>query len=80
MAGTLGHFRGFADFWHKGHVCQAITLLRGQPTFMIGRAVDPDFERHLRQGPYFVLDDVAYAAYKEDPRVVFIPGSPIGNE
>ena len=80
MAGTLGHFRGFADFWHKDHVWQAITLLRGQPTFMIGRAVDPDFERRLRQGPYFVLDDVAYAAYKEDPRVVFIPGSPIGNE
>jgi len=80
LAGTLGHFKGFADLWHKGHVWQAIVMLRGRPTFMIGRAHDPDFERHLDEGPYFVLDDVAYPHYKEDPRVVFIPGSPIGNE
>jgi hypothetical protein len=80
LAGTLGHFKGFADFWHKEHVWQAITLLRGKCTFMIGRALDPDFERHLKEGPYFVLDDVAYAAYRSDPRVVFVPGSPLGNE
>jgi hypothetical protein len=80
LGGTLGHFKGFADLWHRDHVWQAITLLRGQPTFMIGRAEDPDFERHLAQGPYFVLDDAAYPAYKQHPRVIFIPGSPIGNE
>lgn len=80
LGGTLGHFKGFADYWHKDHVWQAIVALRGKPTFMIGRADDPEFERHLRQGPYFVLDDAALPVYKEDPRVVFVPGSPIGNE
>ncbi len=80
LAGTLGHFKGFADFWHKDHIWQLIVALRGKPTFMIGRAVDPDFERHLKQGPYFVLDDVALEHYKHDPRVTFVPGSPIGNE
>ena len=47
---------------------------------MIGRAEDPDFERHLAEGPYVVVDDVALDKYKRDPRVTFIPGSPIGNE
>ena len=27
-----------------------------------------------------MLDDVALDRYKHDPRVTFIPGSPIGNE
>ena len=27
-----------------------------------------------------MLDDVALDTYKRDPRVTFIPGSPIGNE
>jgi hypothetical protein len=47
---------------------------------MIGRAEDPEFEEHLKEGTYFVLDDVALDRYKHDPRVTFIPGSPIGNE
>jgi len=47
---------------------------------MLGSAEDPDFEAHLKEGRYFVLDDAALDKYKRDPRVVFIPGSPIGNE
>jgi hypothetical protein len=47
---------------------------------MIGRAEDPEYEAHLKEGKYFVLDDVALDKYKRDPRVTFIPGSPIGNE
>jgi hypothetical protein len=80
MGGTLGHFKGFADLWQRIHSWDAIVVLRGKPTFMIGRAEDPDFERHLAEGPYIVLDDVALDKYKRDPRVTFVPGSPIGNE
>jgi hypothetical protein len=80
MAGTLGHFKGFADFWQQQGFWDAIMTLHGRPTFMIGRADDPGYEEHLKQGKYFVLDDVALDKYKKDPRVTFIPGSPIGNE
>ena len=80
MEGTLGHFRGFADFWQDLHSWDAVVALKGRPTFMIGRAEDPDFEAHLKEGRYFVLDDAALDKYKHDPRVAFIPGSPIGNE
>jgi uncharacterized protein (DUF362 family) len=80
MEGTLGHFKGFADLWQDLHSWDAVVALKGRPTFMIGRAEDPQFEEHLKQGRYFVLDDVALDKYKRDPRVVFIPGSPIGNE
>lgn len=80
MAGTLGHFKGFADYWQKDRIWRAIVALRGKPTFMLGRIEDPDFEEHLEKGPYFVLDDAALEKYKYDPRVTFIPGSPIGNE
>jgi uncharacterized protein (DUF362 family) len=80
MEGTLGHFRGFADFWQDIHSWDAVVKLKGRPTFMIGRAEDPEFEVHVKEGPYVVLDDAAHDRYKRDPRVVFIPGSPIGNE
>jgi hypothetical protein len=80
MAGTLGHFKGFADMWQKLGAWRAVLALRGTPTFMIGRTEDPDFEQHLKEGPYIVLDDVALDQYKRDPRVTFVPGSPIGNE
>jgi hypothetical protein len=80
MAGTLGHFKGFADLWLAIRAWDAVIALRGRPTFMIGRAEDPDFEAHLREGRYFVLDDAALERYKRDPRVVFVPGSPVGNE
>jgi hypothetical protein len=80
MASTLGHFKGFADFWQHDGFWDAITALHGKPTFMIGRAEDPGYEQHLKQGRYFVLDDVALNKYKKDPRDTFIPGSPVGNE
>jgi uncharacterized protein (DUF362 family) len=80
LEGTLGHFKGFADLWNEDHIWDVIVTLRGTPTFMIGRAEDPDYEEHLKEGRYFVMDDAALDKYKHDPRVVFIPGSPIGNE
>jgi len=80
LAGTLGHFKGFADFWQQEHLWDPVVALHGKPTFMLGRAEDPDYEKHLEEGKYFVLDDQALEKYKKDPRVIFIPGSPIGNE
>lgn len=80
LEGTLGHFKGFADLWQADHLWEVLVRLKGRPTFMIGRAEDPDFEKHLQEGPYFVLDDAALDRYKRDPRVTFVPGSPIGNE
>ena len=49
---------------------------RGVPTFLIGDAEDLNFERHVAQGPYFVIDDAAPARYRLDPRVHVIPGHP----
>jgi uncharacterized protein (DUF362 family)/beta-glucosidase/6-phospho-beta-glucosidase/beta-galactosidase len=80
MQGTAGHFKGFADLWLSEKFWDIIVSTHGRPTFMIGRAEDPEYEAHLKEGRYFVLDDVALDKYKRDPRVVFIPGSPIGNE
>lgn len=80
LEGTLGYFKGFADLWQAGHLWDVLVRLKGKPTFMIGRVEDRDFEAHLKEGPYFVLDDVALDQYKQDPRVPFIPGSPIGYE
>jgi hypothetical protein len=57
-----------------------VVALHGKPTFMMGRVEDPDYEKHLEEGKYFVLADQALEKYKKDPRVIFIPGSPIGNE
>lgn len=80
MAGSLGHFKGFADFWQKDHLWGPVVALHGKPTFMIGRAEDPHFEEHLKEGKYFVIDDAALEKYKHNSRVTFIPGSPVGNE
>lgn len=80
LQGTLGHFKGFADLWQADRIWDSIVATRGKPTFMIGRIEDPEYEAHLAEGNYFVVDDVAYARYKKDPRATFIPGSPVGNE
>jgi hypothetical protein len=44
---------------------------------MIGEIDDPYFDEHLRQGPYIVIDDAAKPAYRNHPRVHFIPGHPV---
>ena len=76
LEGTLGHWKTIADGWLKNGVWKILTL-RGTPTFMFGEAEDPDFEIHLKEGPYVVLDDAALDKYKYDKRVTFIPGSPV---
>ena len=75
-SGTLGHWKSIADGFLKDGTWVNIIAARGIPTFLIGDAEDPEFERHVAQGPYFVIDDVAPARYRLDPRVHFIPGHP----
>ncbi len=76
MEGTVGHWKTIADAWKEKGLWGIFTL-RGRPTFMFGKAEDPDFEKHLQEGPYVVLDDAALDKYKYDPRVTFVPGSPV---
>jgi hypothetical protein len=78
LPGTIGHFKSVADVWHQNHVWDLIRLFRrGTPTLMIGRADDPDFERHVTAGPYVTIDDVVADRYKRDPRVRHIAGHPV---
>jgi len=76
IEGTLGHWKTIADAWLANDVWKMF-LVRGKPTFMFGAVEDPLFEEHLKEGPYVVLDDSALDKYKYDPRVIFIPGSPV---
>ena len=78
LPGTIGHFKSVADVWHEDHVWDLIRAYRrGTPTIMIGRADDPDFERHLDEGPYVTIDDAVDDRYKRDPRVRHIAGHPV---
>ena len=45
-------------------------------TALFGRAEDPDFERHLREGPCRSGRHGA-GRYKCDPRVIYVPGWPV---
>ena len=54
-----------------------VIWLKGTPTIMIGECDDPNFEEHLREGPYVVFDDSAKPKYKNHPRVHFVPGHPV---
>jgi hypothetical protein len=44
---------------------------------MVGEIEDPQFEQHLKEGPYVVFDDAALPRYKNDPRVHFVAGHPV---
>src|SRR5205823_11063255 len=56
---------------------EKVMWLKGTPTIMIGAVDDPNFEEHLREGPYVVFDDAAKPQYKNDRRVYFVPGHPV---
>jgi uncharacterized protein (DUF362 family) len=56
-------------------------LRKEKPTFMVGyNAQDTHFEKHLQDGPYFVIGDCAPEQYKRDKRVVFISGCCPGHD
>src|ERR1043165_2231960 len=75
---TGGHFSQITCFsmLRRGELKQVIWL-KGTPTIMVGEIDDPDFEEHLKEGPYIVFDDAAKPKYKSDPRVYFVPGHPV---
>jgi hypothetical protein len=51
--------------------------LKGTPKIMTGSCEDPQFETHLKEGPYLVFDDAARPECKNDPRVHFVDGQPV---
>ena len=61
---------------HRG-VLEQFLRSRRTPTIMIGDVEDPQFDRHIQEGPYLVFDDAAKPEYKNDPRVLFVPGHPL---
>lgn len=77
LAGTIGHVKSVLDSMARRGELEKVIWLKGTPTIMIGEVDDPNFEEHLREGPYLVFDDAAKPEYKNDPRVHFVPGHPV---
>lgn len=77
LPGTIGHFKSVADIWHERGLWDLIILYRGTPTIMIGLAEDPDFEKHLSEGPYVTVDDAVDDTYKLHKKVNHIAGHPV---
>jgi uncharacterized protein (DUF362 family) len=77
LAGTVGHVKSVIDSMLRRGELNQVIWLKGTPTIMVGEVDDPNFEEHLREGPYVVFDDSAKPEYKNDPRVHFVPGHPV---
>lgn len=77
LEGTIGHVKSVLDSMLRRGELRQVTWLQGTPTIMVGEIDDPNFEEHLKEGPYIVFDDVAKPEYKNDPRVYFISGHPV---
>ena len=77
LAGTIGHVKSVLDSMLRRGELNRVIWLKGTPTVMVGEIDDPNFEEHLKEGPYVVFDDAAKPKYKNDPRVYFVPGHPV---
>jgi len=77
LEGTVGHVKSVIDSMLRRGELNEVIWARGTPTIMIGAIEDPNFETHLKEGPYVVFDDTALPRYKHDPRVYFVGGSPV---
>ncbi|HKH82874.1 MAG TPA: DUF362 domain-containing protein [Gemmatimonadales bacterium] len=77
LAGTVGHVKSVIDSMMRRGELNQVIWLKGTPTIMVGEVDDPNFEEHLREGPYVVFDDSAKPEYKNDPRVHFVRGHPV---
>jgi uncharacterized protein (DUF362 family) len=79
--GCFAWFIGPALFWQRDGIWPRIIQNAGRPTFMFGfNAVDVHFEKHLEEGPYFVVGDCTPKSFQQDPRTIFIPGCCPGPE
>ncbi len=73
--GCFVWFIGPALFWEKEGLWEKINEKKGRPTFMLGfNAEDVHFEKHLKEGPYFVIGDCTKEKYRNHPETVHIPG------
>jgi uncharacterized protein (DUF362 family) len=73
--GCFAWFMGPALFWQRDGIWDQINRNVGKPTFMLGfNAVDRNFEKHLDEGPYFVIGDCTPLQFQQDIRTIFIPG------
>jgi len=73
--GCFAWFMGPALFWQRDGVWDKINQNVGKPTMMLGfNAVDRNFEKHLKEGPYFVIGDCTPQHFQQDARTIFIPG------
>jgi uncharacterized protein (DUF362 family) len=77
LAGTVGHVKSVLDSMLRRGELNKVLWLKGTPTIMIGEVDDPNFEEHLKEGPYIVFDDSAKTQYRSDPRVYFVSGHPV---
>lgn len=77
LPGTIGHVKSALDSMLRRNQLSEVIWLKGTPTIMIGEIDDPNFEEHLKEGPYVVFDDAAKPKYKNDRRVTFISGHPV---
>ena len=77
LEGTIGHVKSALDSMLRRGELKQVIWLKGTPTIMVGDIEDPNFEQHLKEGPYVVFDDAARPQYKNDPRVHFVPGHPV---
>jgi uncharacterized protein (DUF362 family) len=73
--GCFAWFMGPALFWERDGIWETINQNVGKPTVMMGfNAIDCNFEKHLSEGPYFVIGDCTPPHFQADPRTVHIPG------
>jgi uncharacterized protein (DUF362 family) len=77
LAGTVGHVKSAIDSMNRRGELNQVIWLKGTPTIMIGETDDPNFEEHLKEGPYIVFDDASKPEYKNDSRVYFVSGHPV---
>jgi len=77
LPGTIGHVKSVLDSMLRRGELKQVIWLKGTPTIMVGEIDDPEFEEHLKEGPYVVFDDAAKPKYKFDPRVYFVAGHPV---
>jgi uncharacterized protein (DUF362 family) len=79
LSGSYGHVKSALDLLLRRGILEDVIQSRKTPTVMVGDVEDPDFERHVRQGPYVVFDDAAKPKYRDHPAVHFVPGHPVLN-
>ena len=77
LEGTIGHVKSVLDSMLRRGELEPVIWLKGTPTIMIGAVEDPNFEEHLKEGPYVVFDDAALPEYRNDPRVYFVAATPV---